>query len=88
MIQNKETIVWKVFQKVMQGHHVLLNQAPTLHRLGIHAFQPILIGGHVIHLHPLVCVGFNAHLDGDQMAVHTPLSLEVQGKARLLIFFI
>ncbi len=78
MIQNKKPIVWKVLQEVMQGRLVLLNQAPTLHRLGIHAFQPILIGGHAIRLHPLVCVGFNADLDGDQMAVHIPLSLEAQ----------
>ncbi len=78
MIQNKEPIVWKVFQEVMHGHPVLLNGAPALHRLGMHAFQPILIGGHAIRLHPLVCVGFNADLHGDQMAVHIPLSLEAQ----------
>jgi DNA-directed RNA polymerase subunit beta' len=85
MIQNKEPIVWKVLQKVMRGHHVLLNRAPTLHRLGIHAFQPILIGGCAIRLHPLVCVGFNADLDGDQMGVHILLSLEAQAEARLLM---
>nr|YP_010269530.1 RNA polymerase beta' subunit [Sphagnum junghuhnianum]UIG87285.1 RNA polymerase beta' subunit [Sphagnum junghuhnianum] len=85
MIQNKEPIVWKVLQEVMRGHPVLLNRAPTLHRLGIQAFQPILIGGRAIRLHPLVCVGFNADLDGDQMAVHIPLSLEAQAEARLLM---
>ncbi|CAN6446907.1 unnamed protein product [Victoria cruziana] len=73
-------------KKVMQGHHVLLNRAPTLHRLGIQAFQPILVEGRAICLHPLVCKGFNADFDGDQMAVHVPLSLEAQGEARLLIF--
>ena len=62
----------------MQGHPVLLNRAPTLHRLGIQAFQPILVEGHAICLHPLVCKGFNADFDGDQMAVHVPLSLEAQ----------
>jgi DNA-directed RNA polymerase subunit beta' len=87
MIQNKEPIVWKVLQEVMRGHLVLLNRAPTLHRLGIQAFQPILIGGRVIRLHPLVRVGFNAKLDGDQMAVHIPLSLEAQAEARLFMLF-
>ncbi|KAM0966014.1 hypothetical protein ACFX2C_021839 [Malus domestica] len=70
----------------MQGHPVLLNRAPTLHRLGIQAFQPILVEGHAICLHPLVCKGFNADFDGDQMAVHVPLSLEAQAEARLLMF--
>ncbi|KAF3654919.1 hypothetical protein FXO38_14911 [Capsicum annuum] len=70
----------------MQGHHVLLNRAPTLHRLGIQAFQPILVEGHAICLHPLVCKGFNANFDGDQMVVHAPLSLEAQIEDRLLIF--
>lgn len=70
----------------MQGHPVLLNRAPTLHRLGIQAFQPILVEGRAIFLHPLVCKGFNADLDGDQMAVHVPLSLEAQAEARLLMF--
>nr|BDW46122.1 RNA polymerase subunit beta' [Marchantia emarginata subsp. cuneiloba] len=85
MIQNKEPIVWKVLQEVMQGHPILLNRAPTLHRLGIQAFQPILVNGRAIHLHPLVCGGFNADFDGDQMAVHVPLSLEAQAEARLLM---
>ncbi|KAI3847385.1 hypothetical protein MKX03_023523, partial [Papaver bracteatum] len=71
----------------MQGHPVLLNRAPTLHILGIHAFQPILVEGRAICLHPLVCKGFNAYFDGNQMAVHVPLSLESQAEARLLMFF-
>jgi DNA-directed RNA polymerase subunit beta' len=86
MIQNKEPIIWKILQEIMQGHPVLLNRAPTLHRLGIQAFQPILIKGRAIRLHPLVCGGFNADFDGDQMAVHIPLSLEAQAEARLLMF--
>nr|YP_010468163.1 RNA polymerase beta' subunit [Urtica membranacea]UVF31103.1 RNA polymerase beta' subunit [Urtica membranacea] len=85
-IREKEPIVWKILQEVMQGHPVLLNRAPTLHRLGIQAFQPILVEGHAILLHPLVCKGFNADFDGDQMAVHVPLSLEAQTEARLLMF--
>nr|UFP90791.1 RNA polymerase beta' subunit [Ardisia balansana] len=85
-IREKEPIVWQILQKVMQGHPVLLNRAPTLHRLGIQAFQPILVEGRVICLHPLVCKGFNADFDGDQMAVHVPLSLEAQAEARLLMF--
>ncbi|KAL3507638.1 hypothetical protein ACH5RR_033020 [Cinchona calisaya] len=72
--------------EVMQGHSVLLNRAPTLHRLGIQAFQPILVERRAICLHPLVCKGFNADFDGDQMAVHVPLSLEAQAEARLLMF--
>ncbi|WVY96895.1 hypothetical protein V8G54_029046 [Vigna mungo] len=70
----------------MQGHPVLLNRAPTLHRLGIQALQPILVEGRAICLHPLVCKGFNAYFDGDQMAVHVPLSLAAQAEARLLMF--
>nr|YP_009765415.1 RNA polymerase beta' subunit [Brachystegia spiciformis]YP_010232990.1 RNA polymerase beta' subunit [Brachystegia allenii]YP_010233019.1 RNA polymerase beta' subunit [Brachystegia bakeriana]QIS95692.1 RNA polymerase beta' subunit [Brachystegia spiciformis]QSX28033.1 RNA polymerase beta' subunit [Brachystegia allenii]QSX28140.1 RNA polymerase beta' subunit [Brachystegia bakeriana] len=85
-IREKEPIVWEILQEVMQGHPVLLNRAPTLHRLGIQAFQPILVEGHAICLHPLVCKGFNADFDGDQMAVHVPLSLEAQAEARLLMF--
>jgi len=86
MIQNKESIIWKILQEIMQGHPILLNRAPTSHRLGIQAFQPILIKGRAIRLHPLVCGGFNADFDGDQMAVHIPLSLEAQAEARLLMF--
>nr|QBZ77467.1 RNA polymerase beta' subunit [Diphylleia sinensis] len=85
-IREKEPIVWEILQEVMQGHPVLLNRAPTLHRLGIQAFQPILVDGRAIFLHPLVCKGFNADFDGDQMAVHVPLSLEAQAEARLLMF--
>nr|QVL26351.1 RNA polymerase beta' subunit [Premna vietnamensis] len=85
-IREKELVVWEILQEVMQGHPVLLNRAPTLHKLGIQAFQPILVEGHAICLHPLVCKGFNADFDGDQMAVHVPLSLEAQAEARLLMF--
>nr|YP_010182046.1 RNA polymerase beta' subunit [Primula densa]QVD45854.1 RNA polymerase beta' subunit [Primula densa]QVD45937.1 RNA polymerase beta' subunit [Primula densa] len=85
-IRKKEPVVWQILQEVMQGHPVLLNRAPTLHRLGIQAFQPILVEGRAICLHPLVCKGFNADFDGDQMAVHVPLSLEAQAEARLLMF--
>nr|WDE75127.1 RNA polymerase beta' subunit [Cyclocarya paliurus] len=85
-IREKEAIVWEILQEVMQGHPILLNRAPTLHRLGIQAFQPILVEGRAICLHPLVCKGFNADFDGDQMAVHVPLSLEAQAEARLLMF--
>nr|YP_010227701.1 RNA polymerase beta' subunit [Atriplex gmelinii]YP_010997140.1 RNA polymerase beta' subunit [Atriplex prostrata]YP_010997675.1 RNA polymerase beta' subunit [Atriplex patens]UDD86456.1 RNA polymerase beta' subunit [Atriplex gmelinii]WMS60164.1 RNA polymerase beta' subunit [Atriplex patens]WMS60249.1 RNA polymerase beta' subunit [Atriplex prostrata] len=85
-IREKEPIVWKILQEIMQGHPVLLNRAPTLHRLGIQAFQPILVEGRAICLHPLVCKGFNADFDGDQMAVHVPLSLEAQAESRLLMF--
>ncbi|CAN6454000.1 unnamed protein product [Victoria cruziana] len=85
-IRKKEPIVWEILQEVMQGHPILLNRAPTLHRLGIQAFQPILVEGRAICLHPLVCKGFNADFDGDQMAVHVSLSLEAQAEARLLMF--
>nr|YP_010392459.1 RNA polymerase beta' subunit [Canarina eminii]UPX08068.1 RNA polymerase beta' subunit [Canarina eminii] len=85
-IREKEPIVWEILREVMQGHPVLLNRAPTLHKLGIQAFQPILVEGRAICLHPLVCKGFNADFDGDQMAVHVPLSLEAQAEARLLMF--
>nr|WFP44030.1 RNA polymerase beta' subunit [Dioscorea nipponica subsp. rosthornii]WFP44117.1 RNA polymerase beta' subunit [Dioscorea nipponica] len=85
-IGEKEPIVWEILQEVMRGHPILLNRAPTLHRLGIQAFQPILVEERAICLHPLVCRGFNADFDGDQMAVHVPLSLEAQAEARLLMF--
>nr|AWA25441.1 RNA polymerase beta' chain [Fagopyrum dibotrys]UUL96115.1 RNA polymerase beta' subunit [Fagopyrum dibotrys] len=85
-IRENEPIVWEILQEVMRGHPVLLNRAPTLHRLGIQAFQPTLVEGRAICLHPLVCKGFNADFDGDQMAVHVPLSLEAQAEARLLMF--
>nr|QWW92092.1 RNA polymerase beta' subunit [Spruceanthus planifolius] len=85
MIQSEKPIIWKILEEIMEGHPILLNRAPTLHRLGVQAFQPILVNGRAIHLHPLVCGGFNADFDGDQMAVHVPLSLEAQAEARLLM---
>nr|QCI07304.1 RNA polymerase b'-subunit [Leiomenia cribrosa] len=85
IIQKNELIVWSVLEEVIHGHPVLLNRAPTLHRLGIQAFEPILVEGRAIKLHPLVCPAFNADFDGDQMAVHIPLSLEAQAEARLLM---
>nr|YP_009300541.1 RNA polymerase beta [Campylaephora sungminbooi]AKU47460.1 RNA polymerase beta [Campylaephora sungminbooi]ALN11907.1 RNA polymerase beta [Campylaephora sungminbooi] len=85
LIQKNETIVWNVLEEVINSHPVLLNRAPTLHRLGIQAFEPILVEGRAIKLHPLVCPAFNADFDGDQMAVHIPLSLEAQAEARLLM---
>ena len=77
--------VWDVLEEVIKEHPVLLNRAPTLHRLGIQAFEPILVEGHAIRLHPLVCTAYNADFDGDQMAVHVPLSAEAQAEARLLM---
>ena len=85
MIQRGEAQVFEVLKEVITGHPVMLNRAPTLHRLGIQAFEPILVEGRAIQLHPLVCPAFNADFDGDQMAVHVPLSLESQAEARLLM---
>ena len=85
MIENQDDRVWDVVEEVIQGHPVLLNRAPTLHRLGIQAFEPKLIDGKAIRLHPLVCPAFNADFDGDQMAVHVPLSLEAQAEAKILM---
>ena len=85
MIENQDPVVYKVLEYVVQDHPVLLNRAPTLHRLGIQAFQPILVDGKAIKLHPLVCAAFNADFDGDQMAVHVPLSIQAQMEARLLM---
>jgi DNA-directed RNA polymerase subunit beta' len=85
-IWEKEPIVWEILEEVMQGHPILLNRAPTLHKLGIQAFQPTLLEGCTICLNPLVCKGFNADFDGDQMIVHLPLSLEAQAEACLLMF--
>ncbi|KAH0652968.1 hypothetical protein KY289_030646 [Solanum tuberosum] len=85
-IREKEPIVWEILQEVIQGHPVLLNRGPMLHRLGIQAFHPVLVEGCAICLHPLVFKGFNAHFDGDQMVVHVPLSLEAQVETRLLMF--
>ncbi|MDG2991811.1 DNA-directed RNA polymerase subunit gamma [Candidatus Synechococcus calcipolaris G9] len=85
MIQRNDPVIWDVLEEVIEGHPVLLNRAPTLHRLGIQAFEPILVEGRAIQLHPLVCPAFNADFDGDQMAVHVPLSIEAQAEARLLM---
>jgi len=85
LIENQDPVVWDVVEEVIKEHPVLLNRAPTLHRLGIQAFEPILIGGKAIRLHPLVCTAFNADFDGDQMAVHVPLSEEAKAEARLLM---
>ncbi len=85
LIQRGDPSVWDVLEEVIAGHPVMLNRAPTLHRLGIQAFEPIIVEGRAIQLHPLVCPAFNADFDGDQMAVHVPLSLESQAEARLLM---
>lgn len=85
LILRNDPQVWDVLNEVITGHPVMLNRAPTLHRLGIQAFEPILVEGRAIQLHPLVCPAFNADFDGDQMAVHVPLSLEAQSEARLLM---
>src|SRR5690348_4550788 len=85
MVETQEPVVWDILEDVIREHPVLLNRAPTLHRLGIQAFEPVLIEGKAIQLHPLVCTAFNADFDGDQMAVHVPLSLEAQMEARTLM---
>ena len=85
LIQTGEPIIWAILENVLEGHPILLNRAPTLHRLGIQAFEPILVEGRAIRLHPLVCPAFNADFDGDQMAIHVPLSLEAQAEARMLM---
>ncbi|MGE3954655.1 MAG: DNA-directed RNA polymerase subunit beta' [Parachlamydiales bacterium] len=85
MIQRQDTQVWDVLEEIIKGHPVLLNRAPTLHRLGIQAFEPVLIEGKAIRIHPLVCAGFNADFDGDTMSVHVPLSVEAQLEAKLLM---
>jgi DNA-directed RNA polymerase subunit beta' len=85
VVDRKDPIIWDILAKIIEGHPVLLNRAPTLHRLGIQAFQPILIDGRAIQLHPMVCTAFNADFDGDQMAVHVPLSYEAQLEASLLM---
>lgn len=84
-IERSENVVWDVLEEVIEGHPVMLNRAPTLHRLGIQAFEPVLVEGRAIQLHPLVCAAFNADFDGDQMAVHVPLSIEAQTEARMLM---
>ena len=85
MVERERPEVWDILEEIVKEHPVLLNRAPTLHRLGIQAFEPILIEGRAIQLHPLVCAAFNADFDGDQMAVHVPLSLEAQIEARVLM---
>jgi DNA-directed RNA polymerase subunit beta' len=85
IIQNNEILAWEILEQVMAGHPVLLNRAPTLHRLGIQSFEPTLVEGRAIKLHPLVCPAFNADFDGDHMAVHIPLCLEAQTEARMLM---
>ncbi len=85
MVENGDDIVWEILEEVVREHPVLLNRAPTLHRLGIQAFEPILIESKALRLHPLVCTAFNADFDGDQMAVHLPLSVEAQLEARVLM---
>ncbi len=85
MVEKARPEVWDILDEVIREHPVLLNRAPTLHRLGIQAFEPVLIEGKAIQLHPLVCAAFNADFDGDQMAVHVPLSLEAQLEARVLM---
>ena len=85
LIDNRDECVWDVVEDVITEHPVMLNRAPTLHRLGIQAFEPVLVGGKAIRLHPLVCPAFNADFDGDQMAVHVPLSEEAKAEARILM---
>ncbi len=85
MIQRADPQVWDVLEEIIKGHPVLLNRAPTLHRLGLQAFEPVLIEGKAIRIHPLVCTAFNADFDGDQMAVHVPLSIEAQIEAKTLM---
>ena len=85
MLERKDAEVWDILEEVIRNHPVLLNRAPTLHRMGIQAFEPMLVEGNAIKLHPLVCKGFNADFDGDQMAVHLPLSIEAQVEAHTLM---
>src|SRR5439155_16142401 len=85
LVEKEKPEVWDILDEVIREHPVLLNRAPTLHRLGIQAFEPVLIEGKAIQLHPLVCAAVNADFDGDQLAVHVPLSLEAQMEARTLM---
>ncbi len=85
MVERQRNEVWDVLERVIKDHPVLLNRAPTLHRLGIQAFEPVLVEGRAIKIHPLVCTAYNADFDGDQMAVHVPLSVEAQAEARILM---
>ena len=88
MVEKVRDEVWDVLEEVIKDHPVLLNRAPTLHRLGIQAFEPVLVEGRALQIHPLVCTAYNADFDGDQMAVHVPLSAEAQAEARLLMLSI
>ncbi|KAB2924543.1 MAG: DNA-directed RNA polymerase subunit beta' [Bacteroidetes bacterium] len=85
MVERKGPEIWEILENIIDGHPVLLNRAPTLHRLGIQAFQPVLVEGKAIRIHPMVCTAFNADFDGDQMAVHVPLSFDAQLEARILM---
>jgi len=85
MIEREKPIVWDILAEVIKDHPVLLNRAPSLHRLSIQAFEPVLVEGRAIKLHPSVCVGFNADFDGDQMPVHVPLSIDARTEARNLM---
>ncbi|MGY8753941.1 MAG: DNA-directed RNA polymerase subunit beta', partial [Phycisphaerales bacterium] len=85
ILERRDEEVWDILEAVIQQHPVLLNRAPTLHRMGIQAFEPVLVEGKAITLHPLVCTGYNADFDGDQMAVHLPLSVEAQAEAHVLM---
>src|SRR2546423_2831268 len=85
MVERQERVVWDILEEVIREHPSLLNRAPTVRRLGIQAFEPVLVEGKAIQIHPLVCHAFNADFDGDQMAVHLPLSAEAQAEARILM---
>src|ERR1700735_3622421 len=85
MVERRRVQVWDVLEEVIKEHPVFLNRAPTLHRLGLQALEPVLVEGKAIQIHPLVCTAFNADFDGDQMAVHLPLSAEAQAEARILM---
>jgi DNA-directed RNA polymerase subunit beta' len=85
IVEKKDPVIWDILENILKGHPVLLNRAPTLHRLGIQSFQPKLVEGKAIQLHPLVCAGFNADFDGDQMAVHVPLGNAAIAEAQLLM---
>src|SRR5690554_2517533 len=85
MLERRDPEVWDILEECIYQHPVMLNRAPTLHRMGIQAFEPVLVEGNAIKIHPLVCRGFNADFDGDQMAVHLPLSIEAQTEAHVLM---
>ena len=85
LVERADARVWDVLEDIIKEHPVMLNRAPTLHRLGIQAFEPVLVEGRAIKLHPLACTAFNADFDGDQMAVHVPLSVEAQAECRFLM---